>query len=129
MSKKKRYDFTDDDVVRVVRELAAERPDFIYTQQPEGLAHGVGKSTCSYVGARMGVKGGEGCIVGQALQRLGVKKKTLRRREGEPATAVLRRLGVDPGWVHNGWWLNRVQAHQDMGNSWGYCVTATDGDV
>lgn len=57
--------------------LANEQPDFVYTDQSKGT------SSCSYVGAVQGAQGGQGCIVGQALMRLGVPEDALRTYEND----------------------------------------------
>lgn len=63
------------DLATEIIKLADERPSFNYTHQEHT---GAG---CSYVGAVPQKVGGEGCIVGQALMRLGVSEESLRKWE------------------------------------------------
>lgn len=115
---------TKEDVINEVRKLAAERPDFIYTQQGQVWDN---YSTCSYVSAKLGETYGEGCIVGQALQRLGVSKDRLDNLEGNGASSVLADLEIlpvgDKGTLS---WLDRVQLKQDLGLSWGESIVRVD---
>lgn len=114
-------------VVNEVRKIAAERPDFVYaTQEGRDLP-----SSCSYVGAIAGFDGGEGCIVGQALARLGHTKEELFRQEAMSADMAVSRLGyrlssVGLGYANPEVWLQRVQSEQDRGKSWGEAVANTD---
>lgn len=72
-----------------ILKLAEESPDFIYTDQ--GIPNIAG---CSYVGATIGTLGGKACIIGQALQRLGVPEQDLRiwELEADAGTSVYRLL-------------------------------------
>ena len=55
--------------------LAEQRPDFNYAEQPErNIALGSG---CGYAGCFNGRTEGEGCLVGQALGRLGLDQDQL----------------------------------------------------
>ncbi len=58
-----------------ILKLAEESPDFNYLEQ------GVPTMGCSYVGASIGALVGKPCIIGQALQRLGVPEQALREWE------------------------------------------------
>lgn len=117
---------TVEDVEREVRNLAMREPDFIYTAQD------VSSSACGYVGKVIGSAEGRGCIIGQALQNLGVSKETLL--DFEKKTSDLR---VDSGVYtllpylkiggygdHS--WLVKVQSHQDFGRPWGLAVELAD---
>lgn len=119
-----KYDFTPADVEREVRALAAERPDFVYTAQVSADPNDV---MCGYAGEQSNSTNGEGCIVGQALQRLGVSKMELLALDGEIATRVIEDI---TGMIlaDNTRWVRAVQAFQDMGMSWGGAVSFADGD-
>lgn len=120
------YDFTVKDVVREVRRLAEEKPDFVYTEQ-EGCDNNLG--ACYYASAD-GQGNGAGCIVGQALGRLGVSQKALEDLDGVEGAAVFTVLPTiipvapDDGGMLN--WLSDVQTGQDIGYQWGTAVKSAD---
>ena len=126
------YNFTIHDVIREVRALAAEQPDFVYSAQPEraGYDH---QPECSYLGAVQGEEGGKACIVGQALARLGVSRDDLLAVEGRGASAaILEQLGERQYrgiWSEQEQWLNMVQSHQDYGDTWSGAVESADETV
>ena len=77
-----------------VRKLADERPDFVYDEDGSG---------CSYVYDSVNSEVGEGCIVGQALQALGVPCIALKMVDD--ATVDAAHLFLDPRlseWLHSG---------------------------
>lgn len=108
-----------------VVKVATERPDFVYIDQENAS-----RTNCSYVGAKKGVVGGEGCIVGQALMRMGIPEQELRDWEnsqqgtGTPVSALLRDPEVFEytGNILQIEQLRDVQRNQDMGNPWGLAV-------
>ena len=111
--------FTADDVVAQVKALAAERPHYVYpgADYPRG---------CSYVDDVAGSHQGQGCLIGQALQRLGVPRDWLREHadedDGLRASAVLRALGVPGRTGYASSFLDAAQTRQDHGEPWGRCV-------
>lgn len=115
---KNMYNFNSADVVAEVRKLAQERPDFVYTDQTTI------ESSCSYVYDSIGSGTGEGCIVGQALNRLGVDKTTLIQFDeaedgsGWPAGYVLEQLIPNKTTEGDVKILNRIQMKQDFGSTW-----------
>lgn len=122
---------TLDQIIAEIRTIAAESPYFIYTP-PEGEA------ACLYVHTDPvtdEVIEGEGCIVGQALVRLGVDADQL----GGTLTAdsVLRDLekegllttaptGADESKLS---WIRNVQCHQDSGVAWREAVEQADTEA
>ena len=123
-----KYNFTMQDVVSEVRKLAQERPDFNYIKQ---AARGANDSGCSYTGASQTFPNeGEGCIVGQALQRLGVPRERLLLHEGAAGGHVAARLAEVEGDVRSPeyYWLDHAQSAQDMGFTWSGAVALADGD-
>lgn len=113
--------FTAADVVAQVRALAAANPDYVYPGALDG-------GECSYVYDRLGSGTGQGCLIGQALQALGVEREWLRDHGDDAismpnagpssASQVLRSLGVaDDGDSYE--FLDDVQARQDGGERWG----------
>jgi hypothetical protein len=113
------------DVIREIRALAAERPDFIYRQPVPGEG-------CKYVHRRSSgtVIPNEGCIVGQACARLG----WIPPEEWEGTSAVrLLDLPRDPDTARpitpEGDWITEVQAAQDGGNTWADAVAQADENM
>lgn len=120
-------------VITAIRELAAERPDFKYTDQ-EGSESDDG---CSYIGSSwFDSSKGEGCIVGQALMRTGVKREDLKAVED----ALSQALNVGQLHARNPElfgesqptrdelrWMLDVQSQQDNERSWADAVTIADG--
>ena len=118
---------TVDDVVKEVRSIAIERPDFIYLEQP--LENEEDRSTnCSYLSAGLYTNEGEGCIVGQALSKLGITDEELRRVENASAADALRAVGVEGSTRRDRElnWLNSVQSQQDIGMTWGDAIAWAD---
>lgn len=117
-----KYKFTSADVVKEVKKLAKERPDFNYKNQ-----EGYKKNGCSYVAATIGSDKGEGCIVGQALSRLGVSRDDLVEQdsyisEGVTAGSALENLIYDTTEAKDVVFLNAVQKAQDSGFTWSEAV-------
>ena len=115
---------TTQDVAQKVRELAAERPDFVY--RPIIIPRGRGVS-CSYVTGADGV----GCIVGEALTALGHDFGGT-----SPALEVTELLnalyvGDDGSGTsdHVSHWLQRVQNFQDASCPWWQAVAVADVEV
>lgn len=138
-------------VIAEVRNLARQKPDFIYTDQ-EGVPYRVGGS-CSYLAATDDIgfsilqdvgkfpqdlsydearqRGllGQRCIVGQALSNLGVSDETLKEHEGVGAKFLAGRLleGVKAKESQL-LWLESVQAEQDSGETWGEAVQIANSE-
>ena len=116
-------------MVREVRRLAAERPDFVYDDQPERIG-----ATRPYHHGADGEGNGAGCIIGEAAKALGASRATLRRMDDgrtlrEALSLALRRpiaASVTRGEQEAIWWLGSVQVSQDMGESWGSAVEKAD---
>lgn len=105
---------TGADVVREVRALANQSPEFVYTiVDPRG--------SCLYVHE----DGQGGCIVGQALMALGVSAMELGNHEGDAAPSVIRDLGIEAS-LEEELWLDGVQTYQDDGETWSFAVRTTD---
>lgn len=123
------YDFTTEDVVREVRHLAEKEPDFVYTEQD---CFDQDYGACYYTSAD-GQGNGRGCIVGQALGRLGVSPETLRFIDGSGDSpvelALPPLLPSEPGDSRGLAWLSEVQNAQDLGVPWGTAVKGADDTV
>lgn len=105
---------TVDDIKRTIIDLAEEKPDFIYRPIKQFDEDNEPITTCSYVTGEDDV----GCIVGQALMRLGVSLFTLLTQENKTASQAIR--GIFPNQFS--WedldWIDTVQSNQDNGFDW-----------
>lgn len=108
---------TDEAFKATVREIAAERPEYVY--QREG---GVG--TCLYAHAD-----GPGCLISHALHRLGVSLETLSWCEEMPAGEAIQRIAGDDVSPETRAWAHQVQALQDTEHPWGVAVRLADEAV
>ena len=108
-------------ILKTVKELAKENPDTVYVSpNDEGLCFYT-KGACS--------NGTEGCIIGQALVKLGVPKETLAEldEKSQDITGLLRNLDmVDLATFDDNDYLDeltKIQNRQDSGCSWGEAVS------
>lgn len=105
-------------VAKRVRKIAKKTPDFVYTDQgSEDVEEGNG---CSYFGRSVTEPNvGQGCIVGQALQDLGVTREEMKKAniENLSASDALMRLGISSSDKHLHF-LDTVQMRQDIGDTW-----------
>ena len=102
---------TVDDIKRAIIDLAEEKPDFIYRPIKQ---FDEDNEPYSYVTGADDV----GCIVGQALMRLGVSPFTLLTQENKTASQAIR--GIFPNqfsWEDLNW-IDTVQSNQDNGFDW-----------
>ena len=116
-------------VVDKVREVAKERPEFVYRDQP-----GAGADECSYTSAAIGSDEGEGCIIGQALMRCGLSREMLEEMQDGKACGISDFLPVLIGHVEQASyrdprvrWMLVAQNAQDTGSSWADAVAQADG--
>lgn len=117
---------TATELIQEVRKIAAERPDFIYSNQ------GVDTDLCSYFGRAVGDESGSPCIIGQALKNLGVNTSRLKQAEddyddGTNIAAALDEQFIDLTYtVQEARWLDKAQSAQDFGNPWAKAVEVAD---
>jgi hypothetical protein len=108
---------TYDDVITAVRELAAEKPDFVYT--PDAGA-------CLYVHPNSDGTISPGCLIGQAFQRVGVPNEVLLRYNDRNIELVANAGEItDVANIKIGW-LTRIQWYQDNSKTWAYAVQQAD---
>lgn len=108
------YDLKYDDVVRTLRKLASERPDFVY-QPPKG--------ECLYSHGSQ-----PGCIVGHVVAELlpQINLSDLDNDPDQEGTGVFDafgRNGIEAS-VRTLEVLSRAQARQDAGSPWKKAVEA-----
>jgi hypothetical protein len=116
----KKWFLAQDDVVRTLRELAAERPDFVY--EPE-----IGEEGADHY--RYCHKDGPGCIVGHVVAKLLPEfplgnldiDPAKRFDSGTSAEVAIPRwgIGLEPATLDL---LRSVQGNQDDEKSWGDAV-------
>lgn len=122
----KTYNFTYKELLDEVVRVGEDDPEFVYENNEDG-------SICSYLGQSTKNPTGQCCIVGQALQNLGVDRRDLLEVEGFGAgSAVTKLLGET---IYGGISTNKelsiiglIQGFQDAGNSWGRSVKLGVGD-
>lgn len=116
---------TVSDIIAEVRKLAEEMPDFVY--RPDFENDQVGSANgCSYIygGCKL-YPNCCGCIMGQALRRLGVMVP--ESKDNVPIYLLLKSIDLREGLTgRTEGWLATVQQEQDRGNAWADCVKAAD---
>ena len=117
---------TATELIQEVRKIAAERPDFIYSDQTESTLN-----LCSYFGRAIGDESGSPCIVGQALKNLEVPMEGLLEVEhagkDSDISTVLAMGYVDIDYSGGeAIWLDKVQMKQDDGKPWAEAVEEAD---
>lgn len=110
-------------VIEVLREVVAERPDYVYAAPPEMTT---GAASCFYVHGE-GEAATPGCVVGAVLNRLGVPLSELAGHEGSPAQRVAEKLLETDSDVAS--MLRQVQEEQDQGTSWGDALAHWDPEL
>lgn len=111
---------TDKQIIDAVDAAVAEKgADYTY-ERGEPMDPDEAAPSCLYV---HGDK--PGCIVGNAMHRLGIDLATLRESEGRSAGGLLIDLRDKQGYHASMWaqdFLDAVQHQQDNGDSWGDAV-------
>lgn len=107
---------TTKDLVKEVKKIASENPDFIYA----------GKY-CSYFGQEVGDPTGQCCIIGQAFKNLNIDTSGIK--EGGKITSPNIYIIIHRGMVDiqidsdsDVIWLAKVQSVQDRKDPWGEAV-------
>lgn len=105
-----------------IRKLADESPACKYERPTKGFA-----GACFYTKG-VCTNGSEGCIIGQALAKLGHIEKLVEFDEcgGKNAEAAIHALGLTISET-DVQWCSRVQRAQDGGRCWGYAVGYAEG--
>lgn len=114
-------------LIHTLREVVAERPDYVYIA-PEGMAANryVG-SGCLYVHGT-GEAATPGCGIGALLHRLGIPLDELRRHEGTGAGRLIYDLLNVTGPAANAA-CNLCDVFQDLQDrrfTWGYALNAAE---
>lgn len=119
------YNFTPAQVRWEITRLATKNPDFNYKVDSgvEGLNCGV---PCLYV-----FENRASCIVGQALNNLGVPLEVLSKYENWTSTKIIQEIlqlsDKDLDFHTNTLaWIDRVQVQQDSNHTWSYAINYAD---
>lgn len=116
-------------IITKMRELAAERPDFVYEMPEVPAGEDVQSSapadTCLYYDPYADAPS---CIVGQALFALGYE--TSADDEGDAGSEVVARVMHDQEGLSSeeGDWIDSVQGSQDNGERWIDAIAQADGE-
>jgi hypothetical protein len=120
-----RINVTESRVMDVLREVVAERPDYVYKAPGHQVA---GLESCFYV--HTDAEGNDpkpGCLVGAVLHRLGVPLEELAEREGTGAYIVASELlCTTMGAAHA---LDYAQSCQDAGDTWAGALSAAEAVI
>jgi hypothetical protein len=110
---------TDEKIMATLREVVAERPEFIYQKPPasEGRV-----PVCRYVHGDV-----PGCLIGHVLHRLGVSLETLSVQEGQPAQHLTETLGIGGDAVR--WAMGAAQSVQDSGSTWSEALAGAEREL
>ena len=104
-------------LVAAVRALAAENPERVYAS--------CSVAGCVYKPTKQQDGGTYGCIVGEALRRIGVSSTGLDSVDGEQGIySRLFQIGIRDDVQID--WLTKVQGLQDSGTSWSEAVLKAD---
>lgn len=126
---------TLDRVIATVRDIAEERPDFVYENFFKQLYPSADSVSCQYVlGEESNNDQQAGCIIGHVMHKLGVSYNSMSAYEGESAsTLIAGLLNIDTYYRFQSDeqrakfnWLDNVQSWQDCGLSWSSSVEQAD---
>ena len=105
-----------DALVQAVRDLAKESPENIYLPALSG-------ENCRYSTGQCD-NGSCGCIVGQALARIGLDPASFEEMGNSPSASKV--VGALSGKWGPGTWLRCVQQAQDSGRRWAIAIEVAD---
>ncbi|MFF5371363.1 hypothetical protein [Streptomyces sp. NPDC013187] len=121
---------TDDQALATLREVVAERPEYVYSAPAymQEIQDGEDPS-CFYVHKdEDGSIVAAGCAVGVVLNRLGLPLEELVKHEGKTAYQLVNTAPVEVTTKTRDL-LNRMQTHQDSGDPWGLAYAKTTGET
>lgn len=113
-------------IVTEVRRIAAEYPDFVYTETKMPVGS-IWVTRCFY---SPNESNPNGCIIGFAMRNLGMSVDEFDTNHDSISaeTVIPLRLGLsDSAEFEALEWLNTVQRRQDHGKSWSEAVVSADG--
>lgn len=115
---------TDKTVMTTLREVVAERPDFVYKAQTT-YSDDDATPMCGYVHTNENGAKVCGCLVGHVLNRLGVPLDTLAEYEGKGAEYVVEGLDLNLSrQTARVLWI--AQDEQDRGKPWGEALAKAE---
>ncbi|MFD8018943.1 hypothetical protein ACFV6G_00740 [Streptomyces lavendulae] len=119
---------SDKAVISALREVVAERPDYVYSS-PDYMSEDDEGGRCFYVHKdEDGNPVAAGCVVGAALYRLGVPLEWMEQLEGRPASTLVGMLypELSQRTVNV---LSLAQSAQDNGDTWGVAYAKGTGET
>ncbi|MBT2609866.1 hypothetical protein J7I97_16660 [Streptomyces sp. ISL-87] len=119
---------TDSVVLETLREVVAERPDYVYSS-PEYMPADEEDGRCFYVHKdESGSPVSAGCVIGVVLYRLGAPLEWMEQLEARPASSLAGRLfpQLSDRTMQK---LNLVQSAQDNGDTWGTAYAKGTGET
>ncbi|MGI5196959.1 hypothetical protein ACQEVY_25570 [Streptomyces sp. CA-288835] len=120
--------FSDEAVLSKLREVVAEKPDYAYSS-PEYMQEDANDDSCFYVHKdEDGTIVSPGCAIGVVLHRLGMPLEELVRHEGKTAYQLVN-VAVPGISTKTRDTLNRMQMHQDNGETWGESYVKATGET
>lgn len=115
---------TDKTVMTTLREVVAERPDFVYKAQTT-YSDDDATPMCGYVHTNENGAQIPGCLVGHVLAKLGIPLDTLADFEGRGAHTVVRGLDLNLSQqTERVLWIAQVE--QDSGKPWGEALAEAE---
>lgn len=112
------------ELLNIIRKLATESPDAVYDL-------GDDTKTCYYSKGECGK--GIGCIIGQALLKMGVDVELLDQIPSLGGIMNIRQIinrhpysfvnAPDYRWIH---WIHQIQIEQDLKHTWIYALREAD---
>jgi hypothetical protein len=123
-------EITDERALTVLREVVAERPEYVYSA-PDHMKDDLDGDdpSCYYAHAdEDGAFVAPGCAIGVALNRLGVPLKTLAEHEGVTAYSLVKLFfpGLSRKTIEK---FNSMQMYQDSGTPWGLSFAKATGET
>lgn len=106
-------------VMATLREVVAERPEYVYERDGQFASGDADGISCLYVH-----RDGPGCLVGTVLHRIGVPLDKLATWEGSGAYVVAGMTAYMPDTARNA--LARAQDAQDAGATWSAALAAAE---
>ncbi len=121
-------EITDEKALATLREVVAERPEYIYSA-PNHMKEDERDASCFYVHTdEDGSIVSAGCAIGVVLHRLGVPLEALVKEEGCRAYGVVARLF--PKLSQRTYQrFNDMQMCQDDGDRWGLAYAKATGET
>ncbi|MGW2919501.1 hypothetical protein ACWDBF_16760 [Streptomyces angustmyceticus] len=121
-------EITDELALKTLRDVVAERPEYVYSA-PDHMKDHPDSLSCFYVHKdEDGSTVSAGCAVGVVLNRLGISLEQLAEEEGSTGYGVITRIlpQLSPRTKDI---FNDMQMRQDSGDPWGLAYAKATGET